>query len=113
MKVSDLTGAMLDMWVAKAEGLKASIEEIGGKNYCLQGDKCRMGYSPSSDWSQGGPIIEREKIKLEPIHKLKGGEFVCWNAKALPWMYAMEGETPLLAAMRAYVASKFGLEVEE
>ncbi|WP_159711527.1 phage protein NinX family protein [Geminicoccus flavidas] len=60
----------------------------------------------SSDWSDGGPIIERERIGLNMHH----GE---WGAWATYSAYESNdpdqvGPTPLIAAMRAFVASKFG-----
>ena len=65
-------------------------------------------YDPHEDWSQGGPIIEREHIWLaEGIDGM-------WRATMKPhfWDRASDGPTPLIAAMRAFVASKFGEEVE-
>jgi hypothetical protein len=71
-------------------------------------------YNPSGDWMQGGPIIEREGITV-----------VCWAMRPGPdWMARLwlelngrasvtfTGSTPLIAAMRCYVASKLGDEVE-
>ena len=57
----------------------------------------------STDWSQGGPIIERESIDLVKmgVHQ--------WRADCGP---ARTGPTPLIAAKRCYVASKLGDEVE-
>lgn len=119
MKVEELVGAKLDYWVAVANDLSPQLHRAGkypnGREVYRDYVDAGTGsiYEPSVNWSQGGPIIEREKIKLEPIHKLKGGEFLEWNAKAMPWQYAMEGPTALIAAMRAFVASKFGLEVDD
>jgi hypothetical protein len=73
------------------------------------------GYSPSTKWSQGGPIIEREKIDLiyygDGGHE-RGGEWV--GAHETEDMEDVEqfGPTPLIAAMRVYVAFKLGDEVE-
>ena len=76
-------------------------------------------YRYSTDWSQGGPIIEREKMGLwmsaNDDHK---GEWACatddWMALDIdtdeflnsPMPY--HGVTPLIAAMRCYTASKLG-----
>ena len=68
-------------------------------------------FFPSQKWDHGGPIIARERIKLEPCYTTHG-EFVGWSAKSLRWVLSMEDEFPLVAAMRAYVASKFGEEAE-
>ena len=99
MKVSNLLGAKLDFFVAKANGDFPS--PLDHKRYYI------LDYS--SDWSQGGPIIEREGIKL------KGGMFEKWSAtlKAPNYKYGMEGPTALIAAMRAFVASRFGVEVDD
>ena len=65
----------------------------------------------SSVWGQGGPIIEREKIHLTHRYGelLSGNNWTAFLDK--PHRYA-EGATPLIAAMRCYVASKLGDEVE-
>ena len=55
-------------------------------------------------WAQGGPIIEREKISVYHMDWLNGDQ---------KWMAGEQyGPTPLIAAMRAYVASKLGDEIE-
>ena len=93
MKTSELTGIALDWAVAKA------IEEykpVAVPHY-------------STNWAQGGPIIEREKITL-----------VCAPCYDTYWVAekgrldvdCMTGPTPLIAAMRCYVASKLGDDVE-
>lgn len=107
MKTSELTGDALDWAVAKCEGV------INGDDLDV-GFILERGYSPSSDWAQGGAIIERERICLE-------------NAAGMYWIATMlyqndddertqtseeQGATPLIAAMRCYVASKLGDEVE-
>jgi hypothetical protein len=67
-------------------------------------------YSPGSNWAQGGPIIEREKIDVE--FDPNGKDVV----RARLWRDGKEfrayGPTPLVAAMRCYVASRLGEEVE-
>jgi len=113
MKTSELTGAALDWAVAKCE-------EVGGQAYLREDPNpaSRIGakilYDPlndaylcySTNWAQGGPIIEREKICL--VGMSKGG----WKASIGQQDYSFASETPLLAAMRCYVASKLGDEVE-
>jgi hypothetical protein len=58
-------------------------------------------YQPSSDWAQGGPILDRERINLRD----DGGDQ--WAADD-SIRAATYGLTPLVAAMRCYVASKLG-----
>lgn len=137
-KVSELECALLDAAVAKIAGLQ--WQTFDGKclvhvdhhqtfrDWCV-GDsvvrvpagfsKVLQSFNPSGDWSLGGPIIERERVAI-------------WNADG-DWCASMpgnaaypgdldyidvtrmdgySGRTPLIAAMRAYVASKFGEEVE-
>jgi hypothetical protein len=98
MKTSELTGAALDWAVAKCEGV------INGDDLDV-GFILERGYIPSTDWAQGGAIIERECISL----------FNCygdseWSANTEGYEY--HATTPLEAAMRCYVASKLGDEVE-
>ena len=106
MKVTELQGPALDWAVAKCEG----IELIGRRynrllvdGHMSQGQEMMAPYKPSTDWAQGGPIIEREGIA---IYLYGDGE---WQA-VLEKEY--EGPTPLIASMRCYVASKLGEEIE-
>jgi hypothetical protein len=79
-------------------------------HYAIHGE-CE-GYSPyeySTDWSHGGPIIEREIAKIERFSDS------LWEATAFTKNaqdFVQDGPTPLIAAMRCYVASKFGDEVD-
>jgi hypothetical protein len=59
----------------------------------------------STDWAQGGPIIEREKIAID-------WDGAAWCASDNVNPIACYGPTPLIAAMRCYVASKLGHEIE-
>lgn len=86
IKTSELTGDALDWAVAKCEG-----EPV---------------YSFSTNWLFCGPIIERKKITVSPC-RMDGQ--TGWVACTHTYIW---GETPLIAAMRCYVASKFGNEVE-
>jgi len=104
MKTSELSGAELDMWVAKAEEKLAWISS-NGKVYTEEG-----WYSPSTDWSQGGPLIQREFVTIYPETYTSGD---LWFASPFSGTESFEGETPLIAAMRCLVASKFGNEVPD
>jgi hypothetical protein len=101
MKTNELTGHALNWAVAK----------------CVLGDAAEQAgewWTPSTDWAQGGPIIEREKMDI-----------ACWDAHSMPWKASIDGDTdagvalyveygvtPLIAAMRCYVASKLGDDIE-
>lgn len=104
MKTSGLTGAALDWAVAKCEGIDYMKDDV----------RFRGAYARkySTDWAQGGPIIEREKIGFWAYTlDEEGNENPGWYAETFAGSVAT-GPTPLLAAMRCYVISKLGYEVE-
>ena len=107
MKTSELTGAALDWAVAKCEGVTDEWREDGPFLWhgvpCIRSGGHDVNYRPSSEWWLGGPIIEREKINLEPFSNINGEQ---WSADG-EW----DSPTPLIAAMRCYVASKLGDDV--
>lgn len=123
MKVSELEGAELDAWVAKAHGMVSMEYPIAKGKPLTQfwGYDKREGvhagprvavakFKPSTDWIWGGPILDDEKIGVH----FSVGEF--WVARTGeggdPDAYCVgRGPTILVAAMRAYVASKYGEEV--
>lgn len=114
MKVSELEGADLDYWVAKALGFNGvTIEEDDiVQSECPDEAMAFDTHVYSRSWSQGGQIIEREKITLHPGPDGWGA----WIHPAIhdpkSWSMPMaDGPTPLVAAMRCFVASKFGKEV--
>ena len=102
MKISELTGPALDWAVAKCA--EPEWGEEGWLCHCTYPDDDGWIYSPSTDWSQGGPIIEQRITKIEDY-----GD--CWGAEG-PDARECFGPTPLIAAMRAFVASKLGDEVD-
>jgi hypothetical protein len=65
----------------------------------------------STDWFQGGPIIEREKISLIYIAGISVWKAIQYqpNADTYPTQLS---PMPLIAAMRCYVASKLGDTVD-
>ena len=130
-RTNELTGAALDWAVAKCEGHEWRCPWVlvndgyaAWRSYELAWG-CWHG-SPSTNWAQGGPIIEREHIALRPtfteggyrtsesmdaVHakiELPNGAKVYDHEKSV-WEY---GPTPLISAMRCYVASKLGDEIE-
>ena len=110
MKTSELTGQALDWAVAMCEGIDHDTAAMN----IMFGDDNGWFLAFSTDWAQGGPIIERERMDIE-----------CWDFNSMPWKASMwwddedssgdikmYGPTPLIAAMRCYVASKLGEEVD-
>lgn len=115
MKTSELNGSALDWAVAKIVFPEPDYEDDDRLVY-VHGDD-EFHFTPSTDWSQGGPIIERECIGVTPT----GTTREPWVAEGAEHTYAQgivtatnrqTGETPLIAAMRCYVSSKLGDEVE-
>jgi hypothetical protein len=107
MKVSELQGAALDWVVAKCIYEPDDVVICDGRVFAY--DDATNGFNPSTNWAQGGPIIEREGISVA-------------TDDVEPWCGFIEddetntlffsGPTPLIAAMRCYVASKMGDEIE-
>ena len=125
MKTNELTGAALDWAVAQAEGDKVFRPRLGRPDdwdkeaYLKDGSDDRWvvrvqnptlayfvdwPYNPCGSWWQGGPIVERERINL-------WNEGYDWEA-SLFGEHIVWGPTPLIAAMRCYVASKLGDDIE-
>jgi hypothetical protein len=92
VKTAELQGAALDWAVAKCE-VGEDISEIDDPHFY------------STDWAQGGPIIEHEMIATS-----RGGSYEehFWMASLGFSEKRIYGPTPLIAAMRCYVASKLG-----
>ena len=107
-KTSELTGAALDWAVAKCED-KNGVLHDDGITRCIviaaPSGVYKGRYTPTVNWAQGGPIIELEGITLRcGLHG--------WDAELEEFDAISHGLTPLIAAMRCYVASKLGDEVE-
>jgi hypothetical protein len=113
MKVSQLKGAELDYWVGKAEGIEGVQFGIhDGRCGYYDGTVLKI-YSPSASWGIGGPIIARERISIEYEWDAMTGE-KRWHAHGPLWTKIDDqGRTPLEAAMRQYVSSKFGRRLPE
>ena len=111
--VMELSGVALDYAVATAEGGHSLQTDditwavtMDGKTRVLSQGWGNMAYQPSSNWAHGGPILEREQIALA-VNKGAGK----WFAMGASGRIGV-GPTPLIAAMRYYVASKLGESVE-
>lgn len=114
IKVSELSGAALDWAVAQCEGINQLIayNSSGKDPQVLDAELVEMGfdgtatYNPSIDWSQGGPIIEMNRLQLRPM---RGNQ---WDAYAGQFGGDASGPTPLIAAMHCYVAFKLGESID-
>lgn len=136
VKTTDLTGPALDWAVAKCEGFEPAITTVaeqaenfrtivhcdGSKPPQEAIDAVISGLKPriyrnadkltpipkySADWAQGGLIIEREQIATKFWQSEQS-----WIADVKGGFFEQYGATALIAAMRCYVASKLGDEIE-
>jgi hypothetical protein len=110
MRTDELTGAAFDWAVAKCEGLEVYIDDGMVRLVGQPFDRKYAFWTPSTDWAQGGPIIERERLLIQP-ELGKEGAGNAWYCVAIT-PHDAYGATPLIAAMRCYVASKLGDEIE-
>lgn len=128
---SELSGALLDQAVAKALGWREN-KSLRQWETLVDGDWFRVagahfgGWSPSTLWGDGGPLIQKYHISVECFQDTAGASNmrdVWWCATAyggtaagLPQDGCGEAfdqdATPLIAAMRALVSAKLGDEVE-
>jgi hypothetical protein len=113
IKVSEATTLQIDWLVTSIEApdaLRFGVKDWRDQRRCaVDSMRCFL-YRWGSNWSQGGPIIDREKIDLSHIRH--GDLSVTWDASADSWENEESGDTPLIAAMRCFIASKLGDEVE-
>jgi hypothetical protein len=127
-KTSELQDAALDWAVAKCEGYFLAWfvgqdqhyweSPEGAKHFLDMRNATGHGVHwthSSTDWGEGGPIIEREEIN---IHKLEqtlpdaaAPHPACWGSH-IDGAGTQYGPTPLIAGMRCYVASKLGDEID-
>lgn len=98
-------------WFLHPDGTIRSAQEIPSNAMSRHYDYTF--WSPSTDWAQGGPIIEREGMGLRYYGFDKEPYFVATSEhKYFPKKFGALGSTPLIAAMRCFVASKLGDEVD-
>jgi hypothetical protein len=130
LNVAELEGPELDKWVALAIGYRY-FGDVGlsfpnaNKPWCLSGatswwkdldgrwlcGRCEsFPREYTAQWEHGGPIIEREKINLQYFFKRHENDHrhEAWSAWSKDGTTEIEGPTALIAAMRCFVASKFG-----
>lgn len=96
IKTAVLIGPALDWAVRYAETGRRPIDYVANRdNY-------------STCWNKGGPIIERERFYLQP-----GPLWYAMRSDvSQPMLTRHSGPTALIAAMRCFVASRLGDEVD-
>lgn len=118
IKVFEASGKVLDYLVAKCEGHQWRCPWMLRK----EGYSAWIGYERawgnphpdfSTDWAQGGPIIEREGMGLRYCGFDREPYFVATSEhRYFPKKFGALGPTALIAAMRCFVASKLGDTVD-
>lgn len=119
MKTSYLEDEELDWAVAIASGTPIYRS---GKSITRMDTDGRVKWNPSMDWSQAGQFIERHKIELAyrprgDMRDLHGSRKPDWaagiyNEKEYTADHICNGKTALIAAMRCYVLSQLGDEID-
>ena len=106
IKTSELSAPALDWAVARCE--EGWILETD--SFISHHQLGRMNFS--TKWELGGPIIEREAINLNFMQFDSPTYWTAHIRRTDKFRFGSVGLTPLIAAMRCYVASKLGEEVE-
>ena len=112
-RINELEPGLLDAAVAKAEGWSYRVERETWPDG-TPNTRVIVDFMPSCNWAHGDPIIEREKIGTYWL-----ADETQWRAGVDMHGYTPEfntaqehGPTRLIAAMRAFVASRLGAEVD-
>ena len=120
-KVSELIGKKLDWAVATALNMIVYTSKRGDLMTAPYGEfNQRQGipyWAPSTDWAQGGPLIQRFGIGIDGLghDAVVQGQveaFIWPDEIAVDFPITMVGPTPLVACMRCLVADRMGMEIE-
>lgn len=105
IKTSELTGPALDWAASVANGMDVYIPAYAETPWvAVRSSTGIYRAALTTDWAQGGPIIERERLEFR---QARTGMFASY-----PGGQTWFGQTHLEAAMRCFVASKLGDEVD-
>ena len=113
VKTHDLTGAALDYAVAMCNWPELVWGDTIGLSAHARGliviperKEPDCYWSPSTNWSQGGPLIEQALLVVSP-HPKYG-----WQCRAYMDTITYKGSSFLMAAMRCYVVQSIGDEID-
>lgn len=119
IRTNELIDVALDWAVAKCKGILDPVHGESQPRVVFYSDQwnryMRLNpppqvyysdrYEPSTDWAQGGPIIDQERLEFD--FREDEQDYACFGGYR-----TATGPTHLIAAMRCYVASKLGDEVD-
>jgi hypothetical protein len=119
MKTTELNGALLDYWTARAEGVPADeleIRPVQRPDPRTPDTICMRKIGPLAlmriDYSTNGALcmdmVQRDKIEIDFTK-----EFDLWAALPLKSNLYGFGPTAMIAICRAVVRASFGDEVED
>jgi hypothetical protein len=113
VKTSEAKDKVLNYLVAKCLG-HTEFYDYGSYIRIPTKPSGSLRFCPSTDWALAGPIIEREGVCMMFSPKDARGAWysVMGKNRFLSPDFEGSGPTPLIAAMRCYVASKLGDEIE-
>lgn len=108
LSVLDLEGAALDYCVALAANVDVVLGQNTGGVVVYVAHRPGLVYAPSSDWALGGPLLQLAGINVSECNKTR------WHAHSIRVpATCFAGRTPLEAAMRCFVAMRFGLQAPD
>jgi hypothetical protein len=119
MRVTNLSGDLLDYWVARAERIEhgPDLRPMKPGNVLVkvwakdQGFTFYTPYTPSTVIEQAWPIIERDHISLQYVDWISVPQ---WGASPDRFAHTeLRGDTALIAAMRARVFARYGATLPE
>jgi|WetSurMetagenome_2_1015567.scaffolds.fasta_scaffold45276_3 hypothetical protein len=117
VKTDGLFGSALDWAVAKCQSYDVAVAEGTGLVVIRRHDVVDY-FDPSNNWGWGGSIIDQHHISTVYVSWAEKDALNQPWAVGKAWTASIAGEhtrtgpTALIAAMRCYVASKLGDEVE-
>ena len=123
VKTSKLTGPALNWAVARCEGFESFEFWHTGAVTTRQENGLTITHRYSTDWAQGGPIVEREGLWVRESAVVSPAVADVMTPDQKWFAYAKQypdscknhclyGSTFLVAAMRCFVTSRLGDEVD-
>jgi hypothetical protein len=104
MQTKNLTGVMLDYWVARALGRAAKLRD----NCChVRISSQWVAFRPSTNWAECGPLVEEFRLDINNYHD------AAWVATYFETGIEESGHTPQEAICRCVVKGRFGDVVPE
>ena len=114
-KTQDLEGEALNYAATLADKWNAYLimDHAGALHTYYRHDQHgSIVYPNYLNWSDAGPVIERERIELKIPEAKEFGQWMALITDASGDYIHRSGPTPLIAAMRCFIQSRLGDEVE-